>query len=68
VAEQLEGSFDDSSKYRLAEIHAVPRGHTWREATVAQAPWLESAVSKRRLSRISVLVIGTNSPRLINRP
>jgi hypothetical protein len=42
VAEQLEGScsFSDSSKCCLAEIHAVPRGHTWREATVAQVPWL----------------------------
>ncbi len=67
--EQFEGSdsFESSSHSEccLAKIHVVPRVSTWKEVTVAQAPWLPVRRLESPLEpdlTLLSLVIGTNSP------
>ena len=48
-----------------AKIHVVPRVSTWKEVTVAQAPWLPVRRLESPLEpdlTLLSLVIGTNSP------
>lgn len=61
----LSGLRDRILQSCLVEIHAVPRGHTWKEATVSQAPWLPVRRLESPLEpdlTLSSLFIGTNSP------